>query len=691
MSSWYKWRYYCVTEDDHFYQIFDNNVDSPTVCINNSLDEIDTKFNEIVDIKSSSVISAISMLNSTQTPLTSSSTFTGTWEDITLYSNICITCNADTFGLLYIDFSSDSTNVDVTTQLSDGLSALNTYSTQVVAKYYRIRLENNTVDDQTYLRVQTLLQKNSLNNIPTSKVSNSVTNFTDCINSRSALFGRHTNGLTYENINITGQNLLKVSLKEPQSSYSEIVTTTLNNRIQIDAVEGIQDVDVETITGGSGSGTVSNGCYVVSTGTTVGSYSTIRSKRLIRYMPGHGVRCRFSAKFTTGIASSVQIAGLSTGTEAVVFGYSGTTFGLARRIAGQHCILKLSFTVGTSGSETHTIVLNGVTFTYASSGTLSTQELAEDIADNKVFAGWRVVMSNGSDLMFGQTLPTTTSGSGSYSSTGTATGSVTVVAAGIANDIATGFVAKSSWNQDKMDGSNTSDNASGVSLDPTKLNIYEIVLSNGGIAFYIMDQYNELVMVHNMPYSGLYTTPITKNPSFRVAWSLASMGSTTDISCGGVDASAFIEGCVRPRRNPFSLLVSHAVSSSETIVFALRNRYDFLTVLNTREVSPLFFNTASDIVDDLVSISIYINPVTSGFMNWTYYNTAISSIDYSVPSSATITSGVKCSSYIIINSPSNINLKPMDIRIAPGDILCITAQSESLSGNIKCSLTWYEN
>ena len=145
---------------------------------------------------------------------------------------------------------------------------------------------------------------------------------------------------------VTGEGHVEVAVHEPVSAFGELVTITPSPRIQIDAVYGILSTDHEALTdGSSGSAVASGSMFTVSTGTTIGGYGVLRSRRLVRYRPGQAVRIRFTAKFDVGVANSLLVAGALNAEDALFVGYSGTSFGLLRRIAGAAHIARLTVTV----------------------------------------------------------------------------------------------------------------------------------------------------------------------------------------------------------------------------------------------------------------------------------------------------------------------------------------------------------
>lgn len=96
-----------------------------------------------------------SALNTSTTLLTASSTYTGTFEQND-YPDVLIQINTDQNGTIYFDFSSDGTNVDTTLTFYYNTSRINPPHIFIKAnRYFRVRFENTSASDQTYLRLDT--------------------------------------------------------------------------------------------------------------------------------------------------------------------------------------------------------------------------------------------------------------------------------------------------------------------------------------------------------------------------------------------------------------------------------------------------------------------------------------------------------------------------------------------------------
>lgn len=96
-------------------------------------------------------------VNSTSTPLTNGSTFTGIAHTTEGYSSLVVSLKTDQSGLLYIDFSVDGVNWDSTLTYDIDADVNEVHRLTCTREYFRIRIYNNSGSNQTYLRAQSML------------------------------------------------------------------------------------------------------------------------------------------------------------------------------------------------------------------------------------------------------------------------------------------------------------------------------------------------------------------------------------------------------------------------------------------------------------------------------------------------------------------------------------------------------
>jgi len=426
----------------------------------------------------------------------------------------------------------------------------------------------------------------------------------------------------------------------------------------------------------------------------------LRSRRLCRKRPGKPTRYRFTAAFTEGVALSQQFAGAFSATDALFVGYLGATFGVMRRIPGTVAIHRLTITVGAFGVEELTLTLDGVAFVFSTAGALSTTALAEFIAEQTetVLTGWSAFapQSVGATVTFVQGVPGVAAGAFTLASDGAAVGTLAEIQPGLANvatEASGAFVPRASWNIDKLDGRRGDLNRSNIELDPAILNEFEILAHTpaGPITYSILGPDGTFVPFHRINVAS--ATENVKNPSLRIGWIAASLGSTTDLEVLGCDAAAFSEGASEPRRDPFSQSVTVTGSATQYVALALRVRGEFGGVINQREMIPMELEAGVESSSRLMVVRIYLNPTMTGTVNWTRINATTSAVDYAKPTTVAPTSGTLLATFPAGGSNSSTkDMRKMGVRLEPGDVLAVSVQSvSSQTAAALVDIGWHES
>lgn len=158
------------------------------------LDAINTS---IIDIDGAHNV--ISTNNSTDTPLAGGATFPGAWEEVTNYASISIIAAADEVGTLWADFSTDGSTTIRSIQLSDtNSSSLGIHSLIIVAKYFKVRVINGPTLQGSF-QLQTIYSRHSRIAQPTSRLAQTIGDYSDVLNSRSVIAAQNTLG-TFTNV-----------------------------------------------------------------------------------------------------------------------------------------------------------------------------------------------------------------------------------------------------------------------------------------------------------------------------------------------------------------------------------------------------------------------------------------------------------------------------------------------------------
>lgn len=174
--------------------------------------------------------------------------------------------------------------------------------------------------------------------IKTSRLAEPMTDYTDALNTRAAIYGKTNGGNIYEQIAANGQGSLVVSVSEPSTAFGELLVAENFPISQIDFVYGINTVITSNVTSGSNATvTSSNGLLTLTSNAAGGSsMAAFYPKKFVKYRPGESVSTRMTGLFTAGAPTdSIQIVGtgfLDPTSNVILdgmgFGYQGATFGV---------------------------------------------------------------------------------------------------------------------------------------------------------------------------------------------------------------------------------------------------------------------------------------------------------------------------------------------------------------------------
>jgi hypothetical protein len=486
-----------------------------------------------------------------------------------------------------------------------------------------------------------------------------------------------------------------------RSSFGELLSVSPTPIVQLDAIAGIDPQDVNTYNAGSGSasGTDANSLlFQIQTGTTSTGDAHLLSKKYMKYRPGQGSLSRFTAAFTQGVANSNQRAGLQDSEVALCVGYDGADFGVLRTTGGKVSIYKLTITVAPTGTQTGTVTLNGVAKTVAITAGTTAQCAAQIAADGvDGYAGWLTEQVDNT-VIFRALDPAVTAGAFSFSSSGAGTlavGSFAVVQAGVA---ATEYWTKqANFNMDTLDGTATARNPSGMLIDPTKLNVFQISfrwLGVGVINYAIEDQTTgEIITFHRQHYTNQHRTPHLDNPSFRIGYSATNKGNTTNLIIIGASMMMAIEGVINLTRSTKSQSQDRTSVAKDVVthMFSLRNSYTYNNKINTASINLKKISFGFQSTDP---VTIYV------FQDASTPSATLSFTD--VPNSITTVSNTAATFNLAVDNPAavfvvgvngydNLDVASLLISEPPGSILSFAVTSPSAISRATVAAMWSED
>lgn len=371
-----------------------------------------------------------------------------------------------------------------------------------------------------------------------------------------------TDGGIHKQVPVTSEGHLEVAIHEPRSAFGSLLTESPEPVFQIDGVYGLNGGQTLSTVSGTGSVSSAQSAFVCSTGTTALSQAILQTRKRARYRPGQGIICRFTAMYTSPVASSYQIAGLGHAEDGMYFAYVGTSFGILHVERGVREIQTLTVSTGSSTAENVTVTLNGVATAVAVTNSASTLRTAYEISLG-TYSGWKAE-AVGSTVVF--LADSVGDKAGAFTLAGTTVvGAFAQTLQGAASTDT--FVAQTAWNGDVCDGSGSASNPSGFLLDPLKLNVFQIkmqYLGAGAITCQVEhtgDGTNNpaWVSAHTFKFPGTRTRTTFGNPSFPLTLAAYSAGSVTNLSVTSGSAAAFVEGARQFHGNRMSYQAQSAV------------------------------------------------------------------------------------------------------------------------------------
>lgn len=407
---------------------------------------------------------------------------------------------------------------------------------------------------------------------------------------------------------ITNENHLEVSVHEPIDSFNQMMIASLTPVFQGDGVYSSNQYQYSKTETLSGTVSVSGNIITAATGATQYAQGVLYSRKRMKYRPGQAIVARFTAMFSAPASYAYTIAGIGTAESGVYVGYAeiaGNTpsFGILHVTGGVRAIYTLTVTTGATSAGNVTITLNGTANTVAVTNSSNIQRTVWEISQG-TYSGWTAAPS-GATVVFVRTSAGATAGAFSFSA-GT-TGSAASIAQTVAGAASTDtFTPQASWNGDKLDGTGSS----GVTIDPTKLNIFQFMFGYLGADSVVVrvkvtlgnSNNPTFVTVHSIPFLNARAAVTFSQPSFPFTLAAYSAGSTTNITVGTGSWAGFISG-VKQLHGPRQSYRATSTSVAAASITAL------FTIFNPRSYS----NRANQVVVNLVSLTTAVKhtqPVT---------------------------------------------------------------------------------
>ncbi len=496
----------------------------------------------------------------------------------------------------------------------------------------------------------------------------------DARQSQAIITGTQENG-TFIDAGVSPDGHLEVDLKKPLFPFGSIHTEQMTVIFQADGVYGINAGQNNITTSGSASTNSTSSLITLETGTTINSRAEVASIKYLKYRPGQGFVIRFTAKFTTGVASSFQGAGISNEENALYIGYSGTQFGIPYIKDGVREIETLTITTASTTNQNITVTLDGVAFSVAVTNSGSTVKTAYEISRG-TYTGWDAEAS-GSTVRF--VARTCGDKAGTFSITATtAVGSFAETLKGVTPT--TSFIAQADFNGDKLNGTG----GGAFTIDPQKLNIFQwgIQYLGAGVIYLDCETVSasgdvNWTRVHTILNPNTLITPNFSNPTFAFKLLCESLGSTSNLTVSSASYCGFIEGQRFLQGNRFSYFntLTTVGAGAYQVLFTIRNNQVYRSrksyvVINVLSVAAANKHTSP------VTVFIFRNATLAGTPNFQPYST-ISATDWdTAATTATISDNQQIVWSGQMSDAGSIEFTFDDqITMQPGDTLSLCARS----------------
>lgn len=497
-------------------------------------------------------------------------------------------------------------------------------------------------------------------------------------------------------------NPVKTQAAASVSAFGENVSVQITPVFQLDGLYGIDNPSFETYSENSGLAHSTGTLMECKSGTSLGGYGVIRSKRAVRYRPGQGALTRFTAQFTSGIPGYTQRAGFFTQEQALQVGYNGDKFGVLLQNGGKAHIHSFQIDTAATSSGDITLTLDGIDYVVSilSGDTIGT--ICAKINEQFLSSPW-VTEYSGNKVCFLSKSVGSKSGSFSFVDTGSTgiTSILSVTQEGA--DHIESWTYQEDFNKDKLDGTGTS----GAVIDPSKLNVYQINfrwLGAGELRFAIENPTNgDMIIFHKIRYANKNNDVHLDNPSLKVGYVAASIGgSGSEVSVSGASMMGAIEGLILNTKYPSSIGVGldpipNLTDNDDHHVMTIHNRLVYKNKVNTRElllkrINGSFLTNPSGTP---VSVFVYANFEGLGNLVYDAINEEKSSTYFSTDlKNVTIEAANNVPIYVFEvpgGGSSTVDVSNLRIAIPPNSSLSFIARSTEKLVRVAVSGVWVED
>jgi hypothetical protein len=257
------------------------------------------------------------------------------------------------------------------------------------------------------------------------------------------------------------------------------------------------------------------------------------------------------------------------------------------------------------------------------------------------------------------------------------------------------FTAMTAWN-DPLDGTGDS----GITLDPTKLNVYFIefqYLGAGAIKVWVEDSTTgDMVLAHILEYANLNIVPSVYNPNFHMNMHISNGETTENLTTKSASMAFFVEGkaeYTQLQQPHFSSdKVETTTVTTEVALFTIRNKTTYASKDNFIDVVLEHMSSAIEAgaTNNLGFVKLLKNTTLGGSPSYSDINTANSVMEIDT-AGTTVTGGTPLlgASLAGKNDKDSESLTDYNFIISPGDTVTFVGESAN-SATIHADILWKE-
>lgn len=490
------------------------------------------------------------------------------------------------------------------------------------------------------------------------------------------------------------QGVGSVTIAGPLSGFGELEVVTPEPTSQVAFVYNLNPLLVTTDVYGAGASvTAVNGEAVMTSGTATDGYARLVSKKVAKYRPGQATMAKWTARFTAGSSGNRQMAGLYNIEAGYQFGYNGTSFGILYTESATVEVQTLTVSVAPAAGGNVTVTLDsGTPVVVAVTASGNTSVTASEIAAanySQTAGGWDAMAI--ANVVYFTRHTAGTAGASTFNAGATGMTAAFAILTTGANPTEQ-FIAQSSWNQDRFDGSGPS----GQTIDPTKGNVYGVqfqYLGYGDAFFYVVNGLTgRPQLVHVIRNANIRSSTNLRNPNLYLTWESRNTGTGTSVTMRGASGGAFVEGPVTFLGAQFAVppVTVTLGAGVETPVLSIRADTVYANRISTAQLQIDRFSVACD-GTKTVAFKVYKNGTLTA-ARWQRVNATTSATSYDSNATAfSMGSGSVVYAFSVSKTGNSTeSVTDLALFMQAGDVLTITATSVNAS-DVSASIIWIED